>query len=290
MNVVTAINDFRRMVSGPKVDAGHRRATVIAVAAQKGGVGKTTSAVHLAAGLAQFHGLKTLLIDMDAQGHVGMSTRAINRGATGETLSEVLLQKKRDLQEVVRPTRIDGLWGIESDRDLNTTEQLMAARIGKELLLKNALKLARTHFDVIVIDCPPNTGSLTVNALVAADRVMIPCDLSLLSLDGVTGMLETVETVQETLNPQLQLLGLLRTRVDRRNQTVNAAIEKTLEERYGAALLRSDIGIATDITKAQLAGVSVFEHAPRSRAAASYESLCLEVHERLFGHARALYS
>ena len=279
MAVLERINGLRRLVSGPNLRAGQRRAVVIAVAAQKGGVGKTTTAVHLASGLARFHGRRVLLIE----GHCATSLRADEGGhdAAEGSLGEVLLQKRRDVLEIARPTSQEGLFVVPSDRELNTTESLMSARIGKELLLRQSLSYARTHYDVIVVDCPPNLGSLTVNALVAADQVLVPCDLSLLSLDGVEALIDTLDTVQETLNPSLSILGLLRTRVDRRNQKVNGAIEATLSDHFGSLVLETDIGISTAITKAQLAGQPVFVHDGRSRAAKSYKSLCAEVIARI---------
>jgi chromosome partitioning protein len=218
---------------------------------------------------------------MDAQGHVGTSLGAAPTGGESGSLGEVLLGKRRDIQEAAIQTDLDGLWVVPSDRELNVTESVMSARIGKELLLRQSMKYARTHFDTIVIDCPPNLGSLTVNALVAADKLLIPCDLSLLSLDGVEALLETVETVQETLNPGLEVLGLLRTRVDRRNQKVNATIEDVLRDRFGSILLDSEIGISTAVTQAQLAGKPVYTFDTKGRAATAYRELCAEVSDRL---------
>jgi len=282
MSVMNTISDLRRIVSGPKLDVGARNARIVAVTARKGGVGKTTTTVNLGAGLALFHNRKVLLIDIDAQGHVAMSMRADERGRAPDTLSNVLLQKRRDVLEIIQPTAIDGLWVAGSDGDLNNTEAIMSSRIGKELLLRQALRYAQTHFDVILIDCPPNLGSLTVNALVAADHVLVPCDLSTLSLDGVDALLDTLATVQETLNPAITLLGLVKTRVDRRNQTMNAAIDESLNERYGAWLLNSEIGVSTAIAKAQHAGRPVFRYEPKSRGAKSYEALAKELDHRLF--------
>jgi chromosome partitioning protein len=240
-------------------------------------VGKTTTTVNLGACLAKYHGKKVLLIDMDAQGHVEMSLRSAVSGQTADSLSRVLLTRRRDIQEIVQPTSIEGLWIVSSDHDLNNTESVMGTRIGKELLLKQALNRARTHFDLILIDCPPNLGTLTVNALVAADQVLIPCDLSTLSLDGVDALLETLETVQETLNPMVRLLGLVRTRVDRRNQTMNTAIEENLRARYGTWLLHSEIGISTALSKAQHAGSPVCLFDTGSRGAVGYKELAKEV-------------
>ena len=282
MSVMGTLSDFRRFVrGGPAVERGQRHARVVAITARKGGVGKTTTTVNLGTGLALHHGLKVLLIDMDAQGHVEMSLRREVRGRPLGELGNVLLQKRRDVFEVVRPTAIDGLWIVSSDGDLNETESLMSTRIGKELLLRQALQVARTHFDVILVDCPPNLGTLTANALVAADQVLVPCDMSTLSLDGVDALLETLETIQETLNPSVGLLGLLRTRVDRRNQKMNAAINAALCERYGRWLLDTQIGVSTAITKAQHAGAPVLTHDPDSRGAVCYRDLAAEVAGRL---------
>jgi len=278
-----AFGSLRRILTGPEMAMGQKAAQVIAVTAQKGGVGKTTSAVHGAAGLALFPARRVLLVDMDAQGHVGMSlTKEISKDDSDLRLGELLLQKKRDVYELVRPTSIQGLSMVPSDRLLNETEALMASKIGKEMLLRQAIKVARSHFDVIVIDCPPNQGNLTINALVASDQVLIPCDMSILSLDGVTAILETIETVQEMLNPSLWLLGLLRTRVDRRNQTMNRTIEQNLRELYGGYLFEATIGISTAIAKAQLAGQTVFHFDPKGRGARAYKALAAEIDGLLF--------
>ncbi|MEC8023833.1 MAG: ParA family protein [Myxococcota bacterium] len=282
MSVMNTLSNVKRLVRGPGVSLGNRHARVIAVAARKGGVGKTTTTVNLGASLAAFQNMKVLLLDMDAQGHVAMSLKAKGPLPSRETLSDILLQKRRDVMEIARPTAVEGLWMVPSDTQLNNTESVMATRIGKELLLRNALRSARTHFDVILIDCPPNLGTLTANALVAADQVLIPCDLSTLSLDGVETLVDTLETIQDTLNPTIGLLGLVRTRVDRRNRKMNRAIESTLEERYGRWLLRTEIGVSSALTKAQHEGLPAFMHDDGSRGADAYEKLADEV-ARLIG-------
>lgn len=278
-----AFGSLRRLVAGAEIEKGDRAAKVIAVTAQKGGVGKTTTAVHLAAGLALFHQRKVLLLDMDAQGHVGMSlAEEMSTEEPVDTLGALLLQKKRDVYELVRSTQIEGLSVVPSDRALNETEAMMSSRIGKEMLLRQALRIARTHFDVIVIDCSPNLGNLTINALVAAEHVLVPCDMSILSLDGVTAIQETIETIQEMLNPSLQLLGLVRTRVDRRNQTMNRTIEQALDELFGGFVLETHVGVSTAIAKSQLAGKTIFQFDPKGRGAEAYKALSLEVDALLF--------
>jgi len=279
---MNTLSDLRRIVKGPHIEAGTRDAKIVAISARKGGVGKTTTTVNLGAALSLFQKRKVLLIDMDPQSHVEMSLRHDARGRAPDNLSNVLLQKRRDIFEIVQPTAIDGLWYVSAGQDLNNTESVMSARIGKELLLRQALRFARTHFDVILIDCPPNLGSLTVNALVAAQHVLIPCNLSTLSLDGVDALLETLSTVQETLNPDLSLLGLVKTRVDRRNITMNNAIGSALNERYGSWILNSEIGVSTAIAKAQHAGRPVFLNNQKSSGSQYYEKLAAEIDARLF--------
>ncbi|MEM1010399.1 MAG: ParA family protein, partial [Myxococcota bacterium] len=224
MTIKETLGSFRKMLQKPKLPTGDRQAKVVAVTAQKGGVGKTTTAVHIAAGLAMFHSCRVLLLDMDAQAHVGMSLLQRLPEQEGTQLGPLLLEKQRDIQEIAQASAIEDLWIIPSDRQLNQTETQLASRIGKELRLKQSSHIARTYYDVIVIDCPPNTGTLTINALAAADYVLIPCDMSILSLDGVESILETLSTVQEMLNPQLQWLGIVRTKVDRRNMSLNRSI------------------------------------------------------------------
>jgi chromosome partitioning protein len=282
MSVINTLSDLRRIVKGPHIQVGTRDARIIAISARKGGVGKTTTTVNLGAGLTLFQKRKVLLIDMDPQNHVEMSLRYDARGRAPDTLSNVLLQKRRDVFEIIQPTAVDGLWYVAAGTDLDNTESMMSARIGKELLLRQTLRYARTHFDIILIDCPPNLGGLTVNALVAAHHLLIPCDLSTLSLNGVDQILETLGTVQETLNPDLTLLGLVKTRVDRRNLTMNEAIENALAERYGAWLLDAEIGVSTAIAKAQHAGRPVFLSEARSTGALYYQTLAAEVDARLF--------
>jgi len=273
---------LRRMVgSEPGIRPGERSAVVISVCAQKGGVGKTTTAVNLACGLARFHGRKVLLVDMDSQGHVASSLYKVIYGGAASSLSDVLLGRKRDLMEIVVPAAVERLHVTPSDKLLNETESVIGARIGKEFLLRQALRTARTHFDVVLLDCPPNLGNLTLNALLASHHALVPSDMSVLSLEGVRDLVETIDTVGERLGHDVSLLGLVRTRVDGRNRTMNETIQRVLERDFGDLLFDTAIPVNTSIAKSQLEGRPIFDFDPESTGAQAYRALADEVVRRL---------
>ncbi|MCP4809203.1 MAG: ParA family protein [Proteobacteria bacterium] len=269
---------FRRIVGGapssptPQRARGTKNATVIAVAAQKGGVGKTTTSVNVAAALARFHGQRVLLVDLDPQGHVNTAlSEQIRVG--GGALSDVLVgDEGLEVLDVVTPTHVENLDVTPFDAQLGTTENLLSTRIGKEFVLRDALEVTRTFYDVIVIDCPPNLGNLTLNGLVAADQVLIPCDPSPLAVSGVHSLVDAIRGVAR-LNPNIDVLGVLMTRVDGRNTTLNSAITAELATDFGDAVLPVTIGINSQIAKAQHAGVDIFGYAAASRGAQNYRAL-----------------
>ena len=277
---------LRRIVRGNESTApttptraeGGRNATVLAVAAQKGGVGKTTTSVNLSAALARHHGLRVLLVDLDPQGHVHTALSAEIQ-AGGGALSDVLTQQAPGaaVGDVVTSTVVDGLDVTPYDPNLNATENLLGTRIGKEFVLRDALKNTRTWYDVIVLDCPPNLGNLTLNGLVAADAVLIPCDPSPLALTGVHALAEAIEQVAARLNPRIDVLGVLMTRVDGRNTTLNQAITGEIRDAFGEAVLPVQIGINSSLGKAQHAGQDIFSFAPDSRGAEHYAALASHV-------------
>lgn len=262
---------------------GPYQAEVIAVCAQKGGVGKTTTAVNLAAGLAMLAHKKVLLIDMDPQGHCALALHGELPATPDEPhrLSDVLVKRARDIYDTSFDTRIPGLKLCPSDKELGQAESILSGRIGKEFLLRKALERARTHVEVIVIDCPPNLGTLTLNALLAADWLLAPCDMSTLSVEGIGDIFETVETVRDTLGHHLSVLGVVRTRYDAKNKLVNRAVEEVLEQ-YSRHLVTTRIPVNTALAKAQLAGTAIFSHDPRCRGAKAYAQVVQDVVARLF--------
>jgi chromosome partitioning protein len=265
----------------PRYAKGRREAVVIAVSSQKGGVGKTTTSVCLGAALARFYSQAVLILDMDAQGHVQKSLKTHLVGG-GSRVGEVLLSTTRsDMLDAIVDTNLPSLHVTAADRSLTETESLMSTKIGKEFLLRDALKFTRTHYDVVLIDCPPNLGNLTLNALVAADVVLVPCDASPLAIQGVADIVGTMATINDRLNRSLDLLGIVLTRIDGRNSVLNAAVQDELEDIYEDLVFECRIGINTTLSKAQYAGESIFEFEPQSRAARHYKNLAAEVLERL---------
>ncbi len=275
---------LRKLVkSEERYQPGDRHAQIVSVATVKGGVGKTTTAVNLAASLAADHQQRVLLIDLDAQGHCSTSLASVVDDAAGHVpLSEVLLDDDgREVLDAAVSTAIDGLHITVADPDLADAEGRIGQEIGKELLLRDALEVTRTHYDLILVDCPPNKGDLTLNALVASDYVLVPTDLSPLAVQGADELLDTVMKVRRRLDHQLQVLGVVLTRVDGRTVTINEEVRETIDDAWGELVLDQHIGINTRLSQAQLAGEPIFEHAPDSRGARHYRELATEVLERL---------
>jgi len=265
---------LRRLVTSPeRYPVGDRNARIVAVAARKGGVGKTTTSVNLASALARYHGKRVLLIDLDPQGHVATAlSKQVRRG--GGPLSAVLEDDKgMEVLDAITTSDIENLDLTPLDDNLGMTEDLLGTRIGKEFILRDKLKVTRSHYDVIIVDCPPNLGNLTLNGLCAADQVLIPCDPSPLALKGVDALVDTITQVASRLNPQIDVLGVLLTRVDGRNITLNDAIVREIERSYGAALLPVRIGINSSLAKAQLEGRDIYDFDSDSRGARQYREL-----------------
>ena len=283
-------NSLRRLVkTESRYARGDRHATILSIATIKGGVGKTTTSVNVACGLAARHGLRTLLVDLDAQGHCATSLRAklAEHPAPTCSLSEVIAgEDRRQLLDAIVPTEIEGLDLAIADSALAQAEGRIAHKIGKEMLLRDALEITRSHYDVILIDCPPNNGNLTLNALVASDAVCIPTDLSPLAVQGADDLIGTILTIGERLGHELPILGVVLTRVDGRNVSINEAIRDQIHEAWGDRVMPTEIGVNTQLAQAQAAGLPIFEFAPSSRGAEHYGALTDEIALRL----RALHA
>jgi chromosome partitioning protein len=197
-------------------------------------------------------------------------------------VSDILLSdEKLELLDAVVPAGIKNLDITPADNGLAEADGRISQKIGKEALLRDALKFTRTHYDYIIIDCPPNKGNLTVNGLVAADQVLIPTDLSPLSVQGADELIGTVVTVNDRLDSDLDILGVVLTRVDGRTKSINDEVYDQIEDAWADLLLDTRIGINTALAKAQLEGKPIFEYDDRSRGAEHYEALTNEVAQRL---------
>lgn len=250
---------------------------IVAFTAQKGGVGKTTTAVQLAASLCRYHGKRVLLVDMDPQGHVASSMKQQVGDGSG-ALSDLFLARggADEILKLRRSTSIGGLDIIPADRRLADTENAIAGKFGKEFILKNALRAVPEKYDYILIDCPPHIGTLTVNALTAAHGLVVPTDLSILSMEGVHDLLDTVGHICEHLNPDLEVYGVLLTKVDKRNKSLNETLRKNVEAAFAELLFDAEISTNTAIQKAQMQGKVIFDHDPSSTSAHNYRALAAE--------------
>ncbi len=268
--------------SPSKPDRGGKKAVVISICSQKGGVGKTTTAVNLGSALAKFFGKKVLICDLDPQGHVEKAIGAtIPEGVEYSPLSTILTRKKSNLHDAIVQTEMEDLSITPGDKSLYETENLLSTKIGKEFILQDALKMARTHYDIILFDCPPNLGNLTLNALVASDFCLVPCEMSVLAFEGVNDLIETLETVNERLNKKLKLLGVVMTRVDVRNISMNRVIEENLSTYFKGRIFKTQIHVNTALNKAQLEGRPIFDFAASSTGAEDYQALADELLKKL---------
>jgi chromosome partitioning protein len=254
---------------------------VICVASLKGGVGKTTTSCNVASALARYHQQRVLLMDLDPQGHVGSALRKQLQAGGGSLAAVLTAEQPGHVMDVAVDTSVPGLRVTPSDDALGEAENLLSTKIGKELILRDALDVTRSYYDIVLIDCPPNLGNLTLNALVASDYLLVPCDLSPLAVRGVENLLRQAQYVGARLNPSLDLLGVVITRHDGRTQAMNDAVLASLNQSYGDSLLKVRVGVSTSIARSQHEGTEIFEHDGRSRGAVHYRELAAEIAGRI---------
>ena len=246
---------------------------ILAVANQKGGVGKTTTAINLAAALA-VREKRILLVDADPQGNA-TSGSGIDRTKYRKTIYDAIVRDEK-LKELLVPTELPLLWVLPANKDLAGAEIELVGEERREYRLKELLEQVRYDFDYIIIDCPPSLGLLTVNGLTAADSLIVPIQCEYFALEGVTELFDTLAHLRRLLNPQLVIEGLLLTMYDERTN-LSSAVARDLRDFYGAQVLKTVIPRNVRLAEAPSYGKPIILYDIRSRGAESYMDLAKEV-------------
>lgn len=250
---------------------------ILAIANQKGGVGKTTTAINLAAAMAM-RGRRTLLIDLDPQGNSSMSF--VDLRAVQRSMYDVFVETSVQLSDVILKTSMEKLSVAPARIALAKLEARMTGELDAPFRLKDQLAAVQDQFDHVVIDCPPALGLLTVNALVASTHLLIPIQSSYFALEGTDDLLETIEKVQQRPNPELKLLGVVITMHDRRT-ALGRDIREQIRKVFGDKVFRTVISKSVRLEESPAYRESIFTFAPDSSGATEYYSLCEEVIDRV---------
>jgi len=251
---------------------------VIAVTNQKGGVGKTTTAINLAAALA-LEGRKVLLVDCDAQGNATSGVGQKGQRAAGGTIYEAITGTDVDVHQFILPTTTEHLFLIPATRDLSGAEIELISVDDRERRLKDLLAQVRDEFDFIIIDSPPSLGLLTLNALVAADRVLIPLHCEYFALEGLADLVATMRRVRASLNPSLDIEGVLLTMNDERTN-LGQQVSKDVREFFKEKVYRTVIPRNVRLAEAPSHGLPAVTYDARSRGAEAYFAFAREVLDR----------
>jgi chromosome partitioning protein len=248
-------------------------ARVISIANQKGGVGKTTTAVNLSASLAVAE-KKTLLIDIDPQGNassgLGISREEVNRSIYHALIDQV------PLKDLLRDTELDFLKIIPSNIDLIGAEIELVPFPDREMRLKNALKEVREEFDFLIIDCPPSLGLITVNSLTASDSVLVPLQCEYYPMEGLSQLLKTIKLIKNSLNPWLKIEGILLTMFDKRNN-ISHQVTEEVRKHFGPMVFNTIIPRNVRLSECPSFGKPIILYDADSRGAESYLDLAKEV-------------
>lgn len=250
---------------------------IITVANQKGGVGKTTTTINLAAAIAG-KSLKTLIVDLDPQGNSTMSY--IDPRTVERSMYDVLVSEELSMKQVILPTPMEHLHVAPSRISLAKLESKLIGEIDGHYRLKDKLSEVTAEYDYIFIDTPPTLGMITVNALVASTHVLVPIQSSYFALEGTDDLLETIDKIKSRPNPDLQLLGVVITMHDKRT-TLAKDIQDQIEGVFGERLFRTVISKSIRLEESPAYKESIFTFAPRSSGAIEYYSLSEEILARV---------
>ncbi len=261
----------------PRPLTAHGPARIIAMCNQKGGVGKTTSTINLGAALAEY-GRKVLVVDFDPQGalSVGLGVRANEMDVT---VYNLLVERGHDIHDVIQGTSTFGLDVLPANIDLSAAEVQLVNEVAREMVLARVLRPVSDEYDVILIDCQPSLGLLTVNALTAAHGVLIPLECEFFAMRGVALLVETIDKVTDRLNPSLRLDGILATMYDGRTLHSRDVVRSVVDH-FGDAVLHTAITRTVKFPDATLAAEPITRYASNHGAAEAYRQLARELISR----------
>jgi chromosome partitioning protein len=268
----------QRPVKRPKFEipaplSSHGPARIIAMCNQKGGVGKTTTAINLASALAGY-GRKVLVVDFDPQGALSAGLGVVAHDI--KTIYDLMVVKDLSVEEVIVQTSVKNLDVIPANIDLSAAEVQLVNEVAREQILARILRPILENYDVIIIDCQPSLGLLTVNALTAAHGVLIPLNCEFFALRGVALLIETIEKVRDRLNPAIKLDGILATMYDPRTLHAREVVER-LYEAFGDQVFDTIVNRTVKFPDATIAALPITEFAPTSDAAEYYRTVAREL-------------
>jgi len=252
----------------------HGPARILAMCNQKGGVGKTTSTINLGAALAEF-GRRVLLVDFDPQGALSVGL-GVNPLQLDRTVYNLLMDRNVSVDDVMLKTHVPGLDLLPSNIDLSAAEVQLVGEVAREQTLLRVLRPVMDDYDIVLIDCQPSLGLLTVNALTAAHGVVIPLECEFFALRGVALLIETIDKVRERLNPQLELEGILATMYDSRTLHGREVLARVVEA-FGDRVFHTVISRTVRFPETTVAGEPITTYAPSSTGAKAYRELAKEV-------------